>query len=148
MPLVRVSIDQRQRPIPKRLRLLQGELNLLGEFGTARIPIAGYPTERPRHGADGCQQHHAQKTCRYESALIPPCKLPQPIAGPGRRRLDRFVAQMPLDVPRQTAGRVIAPGPILVQALHHDPVQIAAHFLGELGRFGPSASGHVRQRVA
>jgi hypothetical protein len=33
---------------------------------------------------------------------------------------------MPLDVRRQAVGRLVAPGAIFFQALHHDPVQVAA----------------------
>ena len=44
-----------------------------------------------------------------------------------RRTCDHgFVVQMPLDVHRQSVGRLVTPRAIFLQALHHDPVEIAA----------------------
>jgi len=41
-----------------------------------------------------------------------------------------------LDVQRQPVGRLVAPCPILLQGLHHDPIQIALRQMNELGRLG------------
>src|SRR5438477_7875748 len=42
---------------------------------------------------------------------------------------------MALDVVSQTISRVITARPVLFQALHHDPVQVASDQAKELGRF-------------
>ena len=44
-----------------------------------------------------------------------------------------FVIQVPLDVERQPVGRFVTAGAVLLEALHHDPVEIAAQFADELG---------------
>ena len=47
-------------------------------------------------------------------------------------REDGFVVQVTLDVGGQGAGRLIAPVAVLLQGLHHDPVQVAAQQPAEL----------------
>ena len=39
---------------------------------------------------------------------------------------DRLVAQVPLNVGRESVGRLVSAGAVFLQALHHDPVQVAA----------------------
>jgi hypothetical protein len=41
---------------------------------------------------------------------------------------------MPLQVGSQAVGGLVTPGAILLQALHHNPIQIAAHGADEFFR--------------
>ncbi len=38
---------------------------------------------------------------------------------------DRLELQVPADILGQTAGRLVPPDAVLLQGLHHDPIQIA-----------------------
>ena len=60
-------------------------------------------------------------------APVPPGELPQPIPGRRRAGLHRLVGQVALEVARQAVGRLVSPVAVLLQRLHHDPVQLAAH---------------------
>jgi hypothetical protein len=42
------------------------------------------------------------------------------------------VFQVPLEVEREAVGGFVAAGAILLQALHHDPVEVAAQETGKL----------------
>ena len=44
-------------------------------------------------------------------------------------------------------GRLVAAVAVLLQRLHHDPVQLALHQLGELRRLGAPIGGQGRQAV-
>ena len=62
-----------------------------------------------------------------------------------------FVLQVPINVRRQGVGRPIAPGAVLFQAHHHDPVQFSANRFAQLVGRGPPLRGHqakflLRQR--
>ncbi len=48
------------------------------------------------------------------------------VQGARAAREDRFMLQMPADVLRQATGGLVPPGAVLLQGLHHDPIQIAA----------------------
>ena len=49
---------------------------------------------------------------------------------------------------RQRPGRLVPPVAVLLQRLHHDPVQLAAHQLGQLGRLHVPIGRDRRQRLA
>ena len=66
--------------------------------------------------------------------LVPPHELPQPVAGRRRAGLHRLVGQVALHVRRQAVGRLVAAVAVLLQRLHHDPVQLAAHQPAQLRR--------------
>src|SRR5579884_1415981 len=58
----------------------------------------------------------------------------------GRRRRsseNRLLAEIPVDVLCQGSRRVIAAVAILLQRLHHDPVQLTANLPTQAGRFAP-----------
>ena len=57
-----------------------------------------------------------------------------PIAGRRRARLDRLVLQVPAQIGRQPVGRFIAPVAVLLDRLHHDPVQLSPHQPAQLLR--------------
>ena len=51
---------------------------------------------------------------------------------------------MPFDVPDQAVGRLVTARPVLLQALHHDPVQVPTNQVDELGRLGLAMLGGGR----
>ena len=69
-------------------------------------------------------------------------------SGAGRAGEDRLVAQVPLDVLGQAVGRLVAARPVLLQGLHHDPVEVALDQLAEEFRAGVTALGDVAGRLA
>ena len=73
---------------------------------------------------------------RRQDLLVPAGQLPQPIAGRGRAGLHRLVRQVALEVAGEAVGRLVAAAAVLLQRLHHDPVQLAAHQSGQPGRLG------------
>ena len=62
---------------------------------------------------------------------------------------DRLVPQMPLDIHGQAVGGLVTAVPVLLQALHHDPVEVPFD-LGNplLDRQAPGRGGGVRQRAS
>ena len=78
-----------------------------------------------------CQEYQAD---RHHRALVPPHELPQPVRRRRRTGQHRLVVQVALDVGGEAVGRLVAPGAVLLQRLHHDPVQLAADQRAELLR--------------
>jgi hypothetical protein len=66
--------------------------------------------------------------------LVPPRELEEPIAQRRRAGQDRLVAQVALHIAGEVLGGLVAAVTVLLQALHHDPVELAAHQLGQFGR--------------
>jgi len=50
-------------------------------------------------------------------------------------RAYRLVGLMTLEIRSQPIGRFVTTGSILLQALHHDPIQIAPQQFRQFGRF-------------
>jgi hypothetical protein len=59
----------------------------------------------------------------------------EPIARRGRAGLHRLIIQVALYVGGEAAGRFIAAIAVLLQGLHHDPIELPANQLRQLGRF-------------
>ena len=55
---------------------------------------------------------------------VPTDELPGPVPHAGRTRHHRLVAEVTLDVRGELRRRAVAPGPVLLQRLHRDPVEI------------------------
>jgi WD40 repeat protein len=70
-------------------------------------------------------QGHHDAGGREGGHLVPAHHLLEPVKLTGRPGRDRFVVQVPLQVSSQTVGGVVTPLTVLLQALHHDPVQVA-----------------------
>ena len=51
---------------------------------------------------------------------------------------------MTLDIRRQAVGRFVTAGAVLLQRLHHDPVEIAAHERDEFRGLGLAVLGRCR----
>ena len=66
--------------------------------------------------------------------------------GRGRRAGDDdFVREMPLEIEREAVGRVVAVAAVFLQALHHDPVNVATERAGQLRAVGVPALRGGRQ---
>ena len=99
------------------------------------------------------QPRHRQHTTRATAAavatarLVPPGELAEAVPRRRRARLHRLVVQVALHVRREAVGRLVAAVAVLLQRLHHDPVQLAAHQLRQLRRLRASVRGQGRQAL-
>src|SRR5262245_44597172 len=66
---------------------------------------------------------------------MPADKLAEPVRGRRRTRVYWLVRQVTLHVGGEGAAALVATVSVLLQRLHHDPVQLAAHQLRQLRRF-------------
>ena len=93
----------------------------------------------PRHER---QEHQAGGDHR---AAVLPHELPQPV-GPARRGgQHRLVRQVPQDVGREAVRRLVTPGAVLLQRLHHDPVEVSLQRPLQLRRLDVAARRDARQ---
>ena len=79
-----------------------------------------------------------------QAETVPPHELAQPIDGAGRPGRNRFIVQIPARIiasPWQSRSA----GAVFLQALHHDPVQVAPDQVDERGRLPPAGVGHRGQ---
>jgi hypothetical protein len=125
LPRLGVGLDSLLLLAVQRLDrdLAQVFLLPLSPRGADRLP-GGDP--KPGHEG-GCHRCRGSKR-----ELVPPNQFLKPIRrarGPGE---DGFVIEVSLDVTREAVGRFVPPGAIFLQALHHDPVHIAAQQVNEL----------------
>ena len=125
------------------LRRLGGEpllrFGIPGPAGLERLPAANDDSDHEGGGNGGsCGEHH----------LVPTKGLLDPVGRAGRTGGDRFVVEVPLQVGSQTAGSLVTARPVLFQALHHDPVQIAFELVEQLRGVGGSALGRGREFLA
>ena len=88
------------------------------------------PEARRRAGQQG--QQHEQP--RQHWPFVPPREFDEAVRRRRRARLNRFVRQVARHVPGQVVGRLVASAAILLQALHHDPVQLTAEQLAQQSR--------------
>ena len=56
--------------------------------------------------------------------------------------------QVALKVPGQLVGSLVAARPVLLQAAHHNPVEVAANEVEELGWLGGAMMGRGGERLA
>ena len=99
---------------------------------------------RADHAGDQGQQDQQPREHR---TLVPPHKLPQPVCRRRRTRLHRFIRKVALYVHREAVGRLVAAVAVLLQRLHHDPIQFASHQLRQPRRFRPAVGGQRRQAL-
>ena len=74
-------------------------------------------------------------------------KFRDPISPSVRARQNRLVVQVPFEVDRQCIRGFVATGAVFLQTFHDNPVQIAAHQMNQLWRFGLTIAGHRRQII-
>ncbi len=110
-------------------------------------------TFRPDHaeaGSDGAEnQHRHDQGGGCHRHPVPTDELSQPIGGARRAGLHRLVVHVALDIRSQFHGRGVAPGPVFLEGLHDDPVEVALEFARKVCRAGPAALGrHIGIAVA
>ena len=103
-----------------------GALALRGTVLTRPICVA---TCEHRGGQPDRQRRGHRRHPNHQSA-IPPRKLPHPIPPTRRRRHHSLTRQKPLNILREPRRRRVPPPTILVERLHHDPVEVAAQHAG------------------
>ena len=104
-------------------------------------------TAQPTAAAQQHQEEQRPAAAIASARLFRRANLPKPIARRRRARLHRLVGQVALHVQREAVGRLVAAVAVLLQRLHHDPVQLAAHQLGQLRRLRVPLGRDRRQRV-
>ncbi len=75
-------------------------------------------------------------------------ELPQPVTGAGRRGQHRLAGQVTLHVQGKTAGGLVPPRAVLLQCLHHDPIQLPADQFRQPRRLRLPAGSQRGQRLA
>ena len=105
-------------PLPL-LRLLCPRCDRVG-FGLFR------PYHVPRLAGRGQKRRGHHRDRRGHRRPVPPVELLEPISRAGGHGLHRFAGQIALHVGREAVGRVVATRAVLLQRLHHDPVEFAA----------------------
>src|SRR5262249_12737319 len=120
----------RVRLVPPGLRALLRLCSPRSLRGGGLTPGSGLPAQCPDHpesrtsGADN-QRRRKQRADQYHGS-VPPDELSYAVHRRGRTGLHWLVAEVPRDLGRQGVRGFVSPATILFQALHHDPVQIAA----------------------
>ena len=94
-------------------------------FGSARLlPLPGGRSDARSQG----QQD--QGTCCHTDTVTPH-ELGEAIARARRSRLHRFISQVPTEIGGQLLHRRVAPGAVLLQGLHGDPVEVTIETLAQ-----------------
>src|SRR5260221_611790 len=86
------------------------------------IGFEGLPTARN----DPCEQSDGNRASSNEGELVALPSLVK-LTGAGWTGYDGLVVQMPPEIRRETVGGFVPAAALLLQALHHDPVQVALH---------------------
>jgi len=128
----------------EEVRDLRGRLRLLA--GHALGLPGPYQTESDsRHAEDQGQNHERPGG---DSERVPPHELLHPVRSARRARQHRLVSEMPANVGRQLARRVIASGAVLLESLHGDPVEIAVKLACQRRWFRTTVLGRRRRLLA
>ena len=115
-------------------------------FGSARGCFGmGGPGCLPEARPGGAKQGHRHHCRGRQSRPVPSHKFFQLITQRRRNRADRFLPEIILEILRQRGCGFVAPAPILLQCLHHDPIQFPAHQPAQLLRLHSAAGGQLRQ---
>ena len=119
-----------QRPRFAQKRTAQAFSHFLpGSFrlpAQAALVTLGAPGVDGLPGADGdTEEQHCRGGCgRGRGHPIPANEFVEAINRARRAGQDRFLIQIPFEVPRQAVGRFVAAVPVLLQTLHHDPIEV------------------------
>ncbi len=126
-----------------RLRQFLVGLGLLAQLGLLLFgsdsALAGLllPVEFARRNAQPDRQRYRHHGRSGESQLVPLNRFLEVVEPARRAGFDRLRAEMPLYVHRQAIGGLVAAGAVLLQTLHHDPVQIASKLVSSLAARWP-----------
>ena len=135
-------------PDPTRLRRDDAERTRPpGAFRAAALDVESRQVTRRRHdrSRQKSKTHEGSSDNRRAMAAE---ELLHPVNLARRRRDDRMASEKAVDISDQLARRFVSPGTFLREALHHDPVEIAAQRLRQHDRLGPPAPGDVDRRAA
>ena len=102
----------------------------------------------PEHNAAGHQQHDAQKRRGDQCPLVPSGELAEAIPCRRRAREHRLIRQIALHIHREAVGRLVTSVAVLLQRLHHDPVQLAAYLPAQIARLALAIARRRRCRIA
>ena len=115
---------------------LRTQGGLLGN-GAGRTLPPGHRGRENRRNKQRPRQHRA----RHEGAPVPLHSLAQPVGPGGGPRLHRLVVQRSLDILRQRTDRLVAPHPVLLEALEDDPVEVAFQLAAQPGDIAATPLG-------
>ncbi len=79
----------------------------------------------PRGTDDPGEEREQDKTRGDYLAFVPLDEFFQAVSAAGRAGLDDLVGEIALDVAGEAVGRLVAPGAVFLERLHHDPVELA-----------------------
>ena len=109
------------------------------------VPFNSGLTPPSRRNAQTNQQRHHDRRRRRGHQFVPAKRLLELVGRARRPGKDRLVIQVPLEIGGQPVGRLVTAGAVLLQALHHNPVQVALELVDQLGGIGGAAFGRGRQ---
>src|SRR5439155_23667968 len=128
-----------------------GLLALTGLFllrGDGELVSASFYNRLPQGEGKANDQCCGNAARGRESQFVAPNQFLKLVDGTGWTSDDSFVVQVSLNVRCETVRGLVSPAAILLEALHYDPVQIAAQHIDELWRLEPAALGSGSQFVA
>jgi hypothetical protein len=94
----------------------------LREFPLSRSPL---PHERRRRESQTQDQGQRDAGGPDGGGLVPARHFLEPVKLTGRPGENRLILEMPFQVGGESVGRLVTPRAVLLQTLHHDPVEVA-----------------------
>jgi hypothetical protein len=115
-------------------------------FGDRSLALGAHEADR---GADESRENRAEeKRRRKHRPAMAADELPGGVRAARRRRPDGLPLEESGDIVAQFACALVAPTAILVERLHHDPVEFAAHDRSELARLAAPPARQPRKALA
>ena len=110
------------------LALLRGleRSHLLRRLFQRIAPGGRGANQTPRRADHAGNQREQHQRSREHRSLVAAKEFSQPVGHRRRKGLHRLMVEIPFHVPRQPVDRRVPARAILLQTLHHDPVEIAA----------------------
>ena len=125
------------------LRILAGHRRLIQLLRQLVLCLDGTDGQQRAHHRGNHQQQRNRRRHAQRLAM-PPHKFPQTITRPRRRGAHRLVRKVMLDVQSEGIGRLVAARPVLLDGLHHHPVQVLIHQPGDAFRHDVPGAGNRR----
>src|SRR6478736_4302000 len=79
--------------------------------------------------ANGHERRHSKHRACEKCCFVPPCELAESVSRRWRTSFDRLIVQIALNVGGEGGRSLVAAIPVLLQRLHHDPVELSAEQL-------------------
>ena len=148
------NLSSRERVAPRltRVRDVEEAHQKLGHLLRGRRLAVGaiaFLRDSPRldrHHDRERRQEHDQQRRGGDAKPVAPDKLAHPITDGRWTGQDRLIVQMPPDIERQRVRSLVAAGPVLLERLQRDPVEVAAELAHEPGVIGVPILGCVSGR--